>query len=108
MRFLQGALSAEQIQAISDYLNSFAVSGQQRYATTCAGCHGLDARGGVVHESVRGADPAAITEAILDESSMRFLTCLPSSDVSQIADYLGTLEGEDDEKVEDEHEEAGY
>ena len=64
MQFLKGVLSAAQIQAISDFLNLGTVTGQQRYITTCAGCHGADARGGRTGENVRGADAGDIREAI--------------------------------------------
>ena len=89
MKFLKGMLSAAQIQSISDYLNMGKVTGQQRYITACAGCHGADARGGRVGEGVRGENPAEIREAIRDnEGGMGFLKCLPASDISAIGVYL--------------------
>jgi hypothetical protein len=102
MRFLQGMLSAAQIQAISNFLNTGSVTGQQRYITACAGCHGANARGGRTGESVRGASAADTREAIGDERSMRFLNCLPSSDLNAIGTYLrgatsGGGNGGDDE-----------
>jgi cytochrome c553 len=93
MSFLKGILSAAQIQAISNFLNSGTVTGQQRYITTCAGCHGADARGGRTGDNVRGASAGDIQEAISDQSAMRYLSCLPSSDVNAIGTYLGTTSG---------------
>jgi mono/diheme cytochrome c family protein len=88
MQFLKGVLSATQIQAISDFLNIGTVTGQQRYITACAGCHGVDARGGRTGENVRGASAGDIKEAIGEERAMRFLSCLPSSDINAIGTYL--------------------
>lgn len=89
MKFMQGAFSDEQIQKISDYLNSFAgITGQQRFITTCAGCHGIDAKGGRVDEEVYGESAEDIKEAIYDESPMKFLKCLPYSDICAIGSYL--------------------
>jgi mono/diheme cytochrome c family protein len=88
MSFLKGVLSSAQIQLLSGYLNSGTVTGQQRYITTCAGCHGADARGGRTGDSVRGATAGDTRSAIGDVGSMRFLSCLPSSDVNAIGSYL--------------------
>ena len=88
MQWLQGQLSAAEIQAISDYLNSGTVTGQQRYITACAGCHGVDARGGRMGEGVRGASAGGILEVIHEERPMGFLGCLPASDVKAIGNYL--------------------
>jgi mono/diheme cytochrome c family protein len=106
MRFLQGVLSTAQIQAIADFLNSGTVTGQQRYITTCAGCHGADARGGRTGESVRGASAGDTREAIGDEREMRFLSCLPRSDLDAIGNYLrGSRDGDDgDDEHEDDEE----
>jgi mono/diheme cytochrome c family protein len=96
MRFLKGVLSPEDIQAISDSLNSNPATGKQRYITACAGCHGIDARGGRVHESVRGASPGDIVEAIHEERPMGYLGCLPASDIKEIGAYLkGRRSGRD-------------
>jgi len=88
MQFLKGVLSAAQVQSISDFVNSGTVTGQQRYITACAGCHGADARGGRVGDSIRGATASDTSHAIGDVGSMRFLSCLPSSDVNAIGTYL--------------------
>jgi mono/diheme cytochrome c family protein len=90
MQFLQG-LTAEQIQKIADHLNSQFVSGERRYVTACAGCHGIDASGGFVDEGVRGKDAGEIREYIDDEKAMRFLGCLPRSDTDQMGNYLRGL-----------------
>jgi len=89
MQFLQGQLSDADIQAISDYLNSFVgITGQHRYIAACAGCHGMDARGGRVGEGVIGASSSDILEAIREERPMGYLGCLPASDVKDIGSYL--------------------
>jgi mono/diheme cytochrome c family protein len=88
MQFLKGVLSTAQIQAISTYLNTGTVTGQQRYITACAGCHGATGRGGT-GGSVRGASARDIREAISERRAMRFLSCLPYSDTSAIGTYLG-------------------
>ena len=83
MQSLGGQLSVQQLQAIATFLNSFSVSGQQRYTTACAGCHGANA----------SSDGGNVSEAISEVGAMRFLSCLPSSDISQINAYLGSLSG---------------
>lgn len=105
MQFLQGSLSGDDISAISDYLNSFDVSGQQRYETACSGCHGLNASGGRVGEGVRGASYSENREAIFDEDAMRFLACLPDGDIAAISDYLSQLGGGGD--GDDDHGHGG-
>jgi hypothetical protein len=98
MTWLQGLLSAADIQAIADFLNSGTVTGQQRYITACAGCHGADARGGRTGESVRGANAGDTREAISEKRDMRFLSCLPASDVNAIGTYLnGSSSGNSDD-----------
>jgi mono/diheme cytochrome c family protein len=93
MQFLQG-MSDSDIQAISDYLNSFeAITGQERYIAGCAGCHGIDARGGRVGESVRGESAGKILESIREERPMGYLGCLPASDVKDIGNYLQSIGG---------------
>jgi mono/diheme cytochrome c family protein len=87
MQFLKGVLSAAQIKAISDYLNTGTVTGQQRYITACAGCHGATARGGT-GGSVRGASAGDIKEKIGDVRTMRYLSCLPASDLNAMGTYL--------------------
>jgi hypothetical protein len=88
MSFLKGILSAAQIQAIADFLNTGTVTGQQRYITACAGCHGADARGGRTGANVRGTSVNNTIEAISDKRDMRFLSCLPAADVNAIGTYL--------------------
>ena len=97
MQSLKGLLSHEQIQAMSDFLNSRPVTGQQRYETTCAGCHGLDAQGGRVDEEVLGEDAKDIRKAIRKEREMRFLRCLPGSDIRDIGSFLKNLEDDEDD-----------
>ena len=91
MQFLQGLVNDGSVDAalIADYLNSQAVTGEQRYVTACAGCHGDDGSGGRTREGVRGEDAGEIHEAIREEGSMRFLACLPDSDINAMAAFLG-------------------
>jgi PKD repeat protein len=81
-------LTAEEIGSISDYLNSGDTSGQGRYVTACAGCHGNDGRGGRVDDGVVGEDAGSIREAIQEEHAMAFLSCLPSSDLDLMGAFL--------------------
>lgn len=81
-------LSPGEVAAIADYLNSREATGEQRYVTACAGCHGNDARGGRVSEGVRGEDAGDVREAIREERTMSYLSCVPSSDVDKIGTYL--------------------
>ncbi len=83
MQFLAGQLSIPQLQAIATFLNSFPVSGQQRYTTACAACHGTN-------PSIEGGD---IIEAISEVSPMRFLGCLTPPDIRDISAYLGSVTG---------------
>lgn len=103
MQFMKGAFTDQQIKMISEYLNSFdGITGQQRFVTTCAGCHGIDAMGGRVDEEVWGEDAYEIKEAIYDEDPMRFLKCLTGDDVYMIGDYLsGYGYHEDDDSSDD-------
>ncbi len=94
MQFLQGVYTAAQIAEVSAFLNSRPVQQQRRYITTCAGCHGNDARGGRVGENIRGETAADIREALVEKPQMRYLQCLPDQpDVVQIGRYLSTLPG---------------
>ncbi len=96
MRFMKDSFTDGQIMMISDYLNSFnGIMGEQRFITTCAGCHGIDASGGRVDEDVKGEDAGDIMEAIKDEDPMRFLRCLPDDDIFDIGGFLRTLERDD-------------
>jgi PKD repeat protein len=81
-------LTAGQIDSIAGYLNSRAATGEQRYVAACAGCHGDDGRGGRVDEGVRGEGTGSIREAIDEERTMRYLDCLPTSDIESMADFL--------------------
>jgi len=100
MQFLQGLANDGSVDAeqIADYLNSQTVTGEQRYVTACAGCHGDDGTGGRTREGVVGESAHEIREAIREEGSMRFLACLPDSDIDSIAVYLG---GDSDDDYED-------
>jgi PKD repeat protein/heme-degrading monooxygenase HmoA len=91
-------LSPAQIDSIAGYLNSREATGEQRYVTGCAGCHGNDGRGGRVDEGVRGAGAGDIREAIHDAQAMAYLACLPASDVESIAVFLGAGGGDPGEE----------
>lgn len=97
MEFLQNLVTTGSIDvaAIAEYLNSQPVTGEQRYVTACAGCHGDDGSGGRTREGVTGEDAHEIWEAIGEEHTMQFLACLPDSDVAAMADFLG---GDDDDE----------
>ena len=88
-------LTTTQIDAISVYLNSRTVTGEQRYVATCAGCHGNDGRGGRVGKSARGENANGLAEAIRETRSMQFLGCLPSSDIQSTATFLGSSNSAD-------------
>ena len=89
-------LTTTQIDAIAGYLNSRTVTGEQRYVSTCAGCHGNDGHGGRVGEGVRGESANSITEAIRDERSMQFLGCLSPADIQLTATFLSSGEAGND------------
>ena len=82
------SLSTTAIDAIAGYLNSRDVTGEQRYVTACAGCHGNDARGGRTGKRVGGAGANSIHEGIGEARAMQYLSCLPDGDVSQVSAYL--------------------
>jgi PKD repeat protein len=101
MQFLQGLTEAE-IGEIAEYLNSLDTSGEQRYVTTCAGCHGEDGSGGRVGEDVHGDSADETWEAIYDEEEMNYLACMPSSDIDAIVGFLAGLDDDfDDDGISD-------
>ena len=95
MQFLQGLLEAE-IDALAEHLNSLDASGEQRYVTTCAGCHGDNGSGGRVGEDVIGDSANESFEAIADEKEMRYLACMPKTDFVAIAGFLGRISDDND------------
>ena len=97
MQFLQGLANDGSVHAeqIAEYLNSQSVTGEQRYVTACAGCHGDDGTGGRTREGVTGESAREIREAIREEGSMRFLACLTDTDIDSIAAFLGGESGEE-------------
>jgi PKD repeat protein len=106
MQFLQGLVNdgSIDVEQMADYLNSRDASGEQRYVTACAGCHGDDGSGGRTREGVLGEDAHEIREAISEEETMRFLGCLPDSDINAIAVFLGGDESDmdtDDDGIND-------
>ena len=101
MQFLQGITEIE-IEAMAEYLNSADTSGEQRYVTTCAGCHGNDGSGGRTGEDVYGESAGETWEAIFDEEEMHYLACMPPSDIEMIADYLAVFD--DDDGVDDDED----
>ena len=104
MQFLQGMPEAE-IDAIAEYLNSRDTSGEQRYVTTCAGCHGIDGSGGRTDEDVHGDSAGEIWEAIYDEDEMAYLACMPRSDIDAIAAFLARHDDDfDDDGIDDDED----
>jgi PKD repeat protein len=101
MQFLQGLLEAE-IDALAEHLNTLDASGEQRYVTTCAGCHGDNGRGGRVGEGILGDSAHETLEAIAEESEMRYLACMPESDFVAIAGFLQGMA--DDNDIDDDDE----
>jgi PKD repeat protein len=97
MQYLQDVLNDEEIGALAEYLNSRAATGEQRYVAACAGCHGPDGFGGPAGEEIRGEDAGDIAEAIGEEDEMRFLECLPESDIASIGEFLMPLDDGDDD-----------
>jgi len=98
MQFLQGNLTEAEIDMMAEYLNSRDASGEQRYVTTCAGCHGDDGSGGRTGEDVHGESADETWEAIYDEEEMNYLACMPRSDIDAIAGFLA---GRDDDFDDD-------
>ena len=116
MQFLQGLVNngSVDVDQIAEYLNSQTVTGEQRYVTACAGCHGDDGKGGRTREGVVGESAHEIDEAIREERSMRFLACLPDADVDSIAAHLGgnagasgSSTGSDDDDENDSERSSG-
>ena len=99
MQWLQGRLVSDQILEIEEFLNSEPVTGQERYVTACASCHGADGSGGLVGDDIRG-EGDEVGEAISDESEMNFLGCLPDSDLEAIAMFLGSDKGDKGDKAD--------
>jgi mono/diheme cytochrome c family protein len=106
MQFLQG-LTAVEIEAMADYLNSRETSGERRYVTTCAGCHGDTGSGGRVGENVIGDSAGETREAIREESEMRYLACMPREDIDSIAAYLRGSGSNDDDDDDDKSDKGG-
>jgi len=88
MQFMQGVLTGPSVDAISDWMNGSPVSGVERYTTACSGCHGADGSGGFVAGDIRGKGNN-VQQAILNEDAMKFLSCLPASEVTTFGDFLG-------------------
>ena len=104
MQFLQGLAEAD-IEAIAEYLNSRDAGGEQRYVTTCAGCHGDNGAGGRVDEDVHGDSAEETWEAIYDEDEMAYLACMPREDIDAIADFLGGFDDDyDDDGIDDDED----
>lgn len=104
MQFLQGLTEAE-IDAMAEYLNSRDATGEQRYISACAGCHGNNGAGGRTDEDVHGESARETWEAIEEEEEMQYLACMPNSDIEAIADFLMTLDDDyDDDGIDDRHD----
>jgi cytochrome c oxidase cbb3-type subunit 3 len=83
-------------------LNSANTEGQKIFASTCAGCHGLDGRGGERgpniaqnREAQRLSDPelTRIVQEGVPGTGMPAFHSLPSSNVKAVVAYLRTLQG---------------
>ena len=98
MRGLADLLTTADIEMMAEYLNSRDTSGEQRYVTTCAGCHGDNGSGGRTGEDVHGESAEETWEAIYDEEEMNYLACMPRSDIDAIAGFLA---GRDDDFDDD-------
>ncbi len=104
MQFLQG-LTATEIDALAEHLNSGDVSGEQRYVTACAGCHGDTGAGGRVGEDVHGDSANETFEAIAEESEMQYLACLLDSDIDAITEFLVGMDDDfDDDGMDDDED----
>jgi MYXO-CTERM domain-containing protein len=104
MQHLQGLSNAD-IEWLSEYLNSSEINGEQRYVTTCAGCHGDNGAGGRVDEDVHGDSAGETLEAIADEEEMHYLACMPRSDIDVIANFLtGFDDDNDDDGIDDDED----
>lgn len=106
MQFIQGSLSGPEIEAISTWMNRSNVTGEERYTTACASCHGADGSGGFIDGDIRG-EGDEIREAIADEPAMRFLSCVPVADIAEIADFLGRDEENEVEDDDDKRSGSG-
>ena len=98
MRGLADIVTTADIETMAEYLNSQDTSGEQRYVTACAGCHGIDGSGGRTGEDVHGDSAGETLEAIFDEDEMNYLACMPRSDIDAIVDFLA---GRDDDFDDD-------
>jgi PKD repeat protein len=88
MQGMQGMIGDVEAAELATYLNSQAVTGEQRYITSCAGCHGADGTGGRSQISVLGLGAGATAAAIANVNEMAFLACLPDSDVAAVEGFL--------------------
>jgi len=88
MQFMQGVLTGPNVDAISGWMNASPVSAVEHYTTACSGCHGADGSGGFVAGDIRGKGNN-IQQAILNEDAMKFLSCLPESELAEFGDFLG-------------------
>ena len=101
MQFLQG-LTETEIVLLAEHLNSREITGEQRYVTTCAGCHGNNGAGGRTGEDVHGESAYETWEAIEEEEEMQYLACMLNSDIETIADFLMTLDDDyDNDGIDD-------
>jgi PKD repeat protein len=102
MRGLADIVTTADIEQMAEYLNSQDTSGEQRYVTACAGCHGNDGSGGRTGEDVHGESAEETWEAIYDEEEMNYLACMPRSDIEAIAGFLAGFDDDfDDDGIRD-------
>jgi cytochrome c oxidase cbb3-type subunit 3 len=83
-------------------LNSANTAGQKIFASTCAGCHGLDGRGGerapniAQNREVQRLSDAQVTRIVQEGvpgTGMPAFHSLASSDIKAVVAYLRTLQG---------------
>ncbi|MCK5092206.1 MAG: c-type cytochrome, partial [Gammaproteobacteria bacterium] len=67
------------------------VAGEALYQGICFACHGTDAGGRFVRTSIRGVGPGRISMMINMRPEMNLLSYLTSTEIDNIAAYLGTL-----------------
>jgi len=67
------------------------VAGKALYQGICFACHGTDAGGRFVRKSIRGVGAGRISRMIQMRPAMNFLSYLTSTQISNIAAYLGAL-----------------
>lgn len=95
MMWVLSSLMSAEIDAVAAFLSSgqiFSfqstdVDGNTLFATICAGCHGMDAKGAFAPE-IRGVSSEKIKQAIAKVPEMKVLAALSTSEIQAVADAL--------------------